>query len=248
MSQEQGTVAEATEEQVPTPEQVEETPVSQPDTNEEDQYELPDEVKERTKRNFERMRQERDEARRLAESLQKNAQVLSPQQVAEIKDDFVDSEGNVDVTGLQAALRQANQIAAQALAQATQSQEEIRKYEQTRQTAEAYQQFPQLNPDSPEYDEGFYKAVRNHLMGEYSENRSATLIQGAQSVAQFYRPVEAVKKQAVAEFKQAQEKREQGPIETGKGASRETQADANELKRRTMLNDTYAIMERLKNI
>lgn len=257
----------SSQEQVPTQEQVEETPESQPDSNTNSQDnpdELPEEVKERTRRNFERMRKERDDARKEAEALRLSRQQapfqipetpnLTQAQVKQIENNFVDEDGNVDVLGLQKALQQSNQQSAlatqqaqEAIIQAQKSQEEIRRYEQTRQAQEAYTHYPQLDPDNPDYDETFYLAVRNHLIGDYSEGKNTTLIQAASQIAKYYKPVEEVKKQAVSEYKQSQEKRSQGPIESGRGESR-SQRDEDSLRRGTMMNETEAIMERLKRV
>lgn len=243
-------------EQVPTQEQVEETPESQPDSNQEVQEnpeELPEEVKERTKRNFERMRKQRDDALKEAELLrntyrQPDVSHLTSNQVQQIENNFVDDEGNVDVRGLQNALQQSNEQARRAMEEAKRSQEEVRRYEQNRQTQEAYAQFPELDPDNPEYDPMFYTAVRNHAIGEITEGKNISLVQAAKTVKTYYRPEEEeVKKKAVSEYKASQEKRNQGPIESGKGSSR-TQADLDALRRGTIANDPLAIMERLKRV
>lgn len=175
---------------------------------------------------------------------------LNQQQVDSIASHYIDAEGNVDVDGLNRTLQEANQRAIQAQQYAQQAVERVTRYEESRQLQEAYQTYPQLDPQDKKFDPTFYEMVSQKLMVEnYAKNKSLTVKQAADYIGKFYRQpetnIEKVKEQAVEEYKQAQAKRNQGPVERGKGEVRQSVSDQDDLRQRSRRGDARAIAERI---
>lgn len=239
-----------------------------------DEEQLPEDTSERTKKNFEKIREEN---RRLKEQLEQFGNSVfdsfRPQQVAEvnteafgnlnqhqvdsIKSQFVDEDGNVDINGLNQALTQANQRAAAAEAEARKTRESLERFEESQQVREAHAVHPWLNPKDPNFDPVRFEMVRDRILRvKYYEGQPITLLEAADLVAQASggaSPVDLdkVSEEAVKKYKENQVKRQQGPIETGKGEPRDTQ-DFNELREKTRFenpsNDSPALEERLRNL
>lgn len=178
---------------------------------------------------------------------------LNQQQVENIATDFVDQDGNVDINGLNRALKDANDRALRAEQSARMSAEQIARFEENQQAREAHAKFPELDPlrrDS--FDPQFYDLVRNKVLANMYEGKEKSLVEVAEEIKSVYKsaPVnqEVVAKQAVETFKKSQTaKAQQQPLETGKG---ETQSSSNlqDLRERTRRGDGDAIAERLKNL
>lgn len=253
-----------------------ETSVSDKETSTDEELTLPEGASERTREQFEklkaRLRKEREEKQRLLEQsgFQTPQNVfesfhpqgyqppvgdygyLTPQQVGDITNQFVDAEGNVDVAGLNAALQQANQAALEAINRAKVAEERIARFEETQQAKEAHAVFPELDPLNREkFDPTFFDLVRDRLLRNMYEGKSQTLLEAAQEIRKTYTPpsrIEEAKKEAIGEYQKAQAARNQGPIEKGSGEGRQTEGNLEELRRRTRQGDESALEERLRDL
>lgn len=241
----------------------------------EEDFQLPEDAKERTKREFaklkEQLREERarnrsarprqpqsvfDEFRPPVQEYTPDASQfggLNQQQVNEIASGFVDPDGNVDVEGLNRTLQSANQRALQAEQRAQQAVDQVTRYEESRQLQEAYTTYPQLDPEHPQYDTEFYDLVSQKLMVEnFARGGALTVKQAADHIARLYKGpevnVEKAKEQAVEEYKAAQAKRQQGPVERGRGQERGAIEDHENLRQRSRQGDDHAISRRLEQL
>lgn len=178
---------------------------------------------------------------------------LNQQQVDSITQRFVDEDGNVDIAGLNRALSDANRRADEAVSRAEQiANERIARFEESQQVKEAHSQFPELDPMSDKFDPNFYERVSDALLVNMVKGASQkTLLEVAKELKGSNTPtqepvnLDKVKQEAVNSYKQAQGKRQQGPIESGHGAPRNTSATLDELRERTRRGDPQAIRERL---
>lgn len=193
-----------------------------------------------------------DQFRQPAVPNAENYDALSQQQVNSIAERYVDSEGNVDIEKLNQALMVANQRAAHAEQNSQKAVEEIRRYEESRQLKEAYEPYPQLDPKHKKFDPDFYELVSQKIMVEnYAKGGNLTLKEAADYIAERYRRepnVEKAKEEAVEEYKRAQEKRNQGPVERGRGQSRESLSNYDDLRNRSRHGDNQAIAKRLADL
>ncbi len=259
-------------EQKPAEQPLEEAPKAE-DTN----NELPEGVSERTRQQFEKLKKHNQElAAKLAEKeaqpvesvfdsfnpkipeaqkpKAKDYDYLNQQQVGNIANQFVDQDGNVDINGLNNALYQANLQARQAVEEAKRAREEIARWEENRQTKEAYSKYPQLDPlKKDKFDRKFYELVRDRMISNFTKGVNKTFREVADDISQIYHPVdkEKVEEQAVSDYKKKQEARRQGPIEEGKGQPPTDKATLEELRRDTRRGggiDNPALDARLKKL
>ena len=185
-----------------------------------------------------------------------NFGALNQAQVDSVTQQFVNEDGDVDINGLNRALAEANRRAQEAERRAQANDERLTRFEETQQVREAHAVHPALDPSNKQgFDPVFFDLVRDRLLRNMYEGKNQSLLQVANQITSIYKPsstvdVAKVTEQAKQEgFKEAQkvaESRKQGPIETGKGESRNSQADFEELRQGTRLGDTQAINERLK--
>ena len=178
--------------------------------------------------------------------------VLNQNQVENIAQNYIDEAGNVDVNGLNQALKNANYQAQQAIAEARATREQIIRFEENQQTKEAHREFPELDPlNKDKFDPTFFKLVKGMITEDLVSNnglQKTSLVQAAKEVSKYYTPLNK-KVQETPEQVQAREKaRVQGPIESGKGADRRAPQSYEDLRARTRASDPTALDERLKNI
>jgi hypothetical protein len=250
---------------------VEEQPeVEMPTTEQqpiETEGELPTEVSERTKLEFEKLKSHNKE---LAEKLKqvqtkdygKNvfeavygqpAQRQVPQSVSPTLPNFVDENGYVDTEALKKSLYESNAMSQQAIAEAKKAQEIARQQEERRQIKEAHEKFPWLNPSNQgQFDQTSFELVRDRLVRNMWEGKEQTLAEVAEEVSKFHTPAvqpEGIKEQAVAEYKEKQAiKAQASAVQAGKGQPREERGNLEELRERTLHGDSAALDERLANI
>lgn len=265
-------------EPMPSSEQKQTDETQPTDNTPSDTEELPEEASERTRKNFEKIREEN---RRLKEQLatfgdsvfdtfrtqqgaaqpQVDANAygnLNQSQVDSITSRFVDEDGNVDINGLNRELSQANQKAAEAAERAARLEDKLERFEESQQVREAHAVHPWLDPKNPDFDPVRFEMVRDRILRvKYYDGQPITLLEAADQVAgatsSKASPVnlDKVSEEAVEKYKENQQKRQQGPIETGKGEPRDT-TDLKELRERTRIenpsNDSPALEERLRNL
>lgn len=270
----------------PKAEPTEETPQEKalaPET--EDQ--LPDSANERTKRNFERMREARRQAEeeklRLEQEVQRlkgsvntgfgyppqaftptavppinpNLNYLPPQQVAAIQNQFVQPDGSVDIDGLNKALYQSNLQAAQAIQQAQLARAELQqdraeraRFDEAQQLREAHTKFPDLDPESIDFDENFRDLVSVQVAKNKMQGVHKSLSEVAEEVHKRYKPSAPSEVKPAAQVEeQRTQKMAQAPLESAQGQAREesTMESLREQTRRGKLENS-ALDERLRKL
>lgn len=193
--------------------------------------ELPEDAKERTKIEFEKLKEHN---RQLAEEnallkantpqqqsvleslapsemVQTVAPELNQKQVDDIVKGLVDENGFLDQALLENTLRQANQQVSEAKAEANQARVEakqalsaVNKFGQDREVRIAHKKFPSVDPESSKYDPQFFKLVKNELLGAMYEGRKLAFVDACREVSNVYTPkdsVKATKVEAVEEYK-----------------------------------------------
>lgn len=270
----QPTADDTQPEAMPTSNQqsTEQEPVAASD---QDDDSLPEEVSERTRKQFEKLKEENRKLKEQTKSTQPQpeygtsvfdtlrpsqppttqASYLNQAQIESIQSQFVDGDGNVDVNGLNRALREANDRAYLSLQEVQTLQERITRMEENQQVKEAHIAFPELDPlKKDSFDPKFFNLVRDRIAVSSLQGQPITLLEAASQIREVYsspRPVNVakVKEEAIAEYKETQQLRNQGPVETGKGQPRQTISDIEDLRRRTRIpgeQGDMALMERIK--
>lgn len=197
-------------------------------TTSETPAELPEDAKERTKQEFEKLKAHNKELAEEVERLKKPQQSalesvipngvaavapnLSSQQVDDIVKGLVDENGYLDQALLENTLRTANQQVKQAQAEAAQARLEakqalstVNKFGQDREVRIAHKKFPNVDPESPKYDPNFFKLVKNELLGAMYEGRKLEFVDACREVSKVYSPkkdTQEVKAKAVEEYKE----------------------------------------------
>jgi hypothetical protein len=219
------------------------------------EQELPVDVSERTRQEFEKLKEsnrklkEELEARKPEQPVEygPNYTFLNERQVDAITDDFVDAEGNVDIVGLNKALKLANQRAERAESLVS----KIEKRERQKMVVEAHSKHPYLDPNGSAYDPKFYGLVRDRLVREFAEGKDRPLVEVADEIATFYKPVvsedklEQVKQDAVEQYKQTQQTKAQVSA-VGSTQKRAEEPSYEDLRKRTREGDRSAFAERLR--
>jgi hypothetical protein len=183
------------------------------------------------------------------QTLPRQAAPASPQSVP----NFVDENGYVDMERQSAYLSELDQRTAHAEQVARQAQEAARQQEQRRQATEAHKVYPQIDPNSDQFDPRAFKLVRNAALASMLDGTEPPeLLDIAKDVLSSYKASpneEEVKEKAVAEYKEKQTAKAQASaVQPGKGQPREETTNLDELRRRTLAGDDTALDERLKNI
>lgn len=210
---------------------------------------------ERTKKYIEKLKKQTQEKGNFFDQFRppqaENYDYLEQEKVDDISSGYVDEDGNVDIERLNQALDRANQQAQQAWQHTQQVSNQVSRYEESRQLAEAYADYPQLDPQHDKFDPDFYDLVSQRIMAvNYARGGAETVKQAAAKISTTYhRPNEKeIEKKAVEKYKETQESRQQGPIEKGKGEDRVETADLATLRERTRQGDDSATAERLKKL
>ena len=214
---------------------------------------LPESASERTRKEFEKLK---DANRKLKEELDARGSRndlsdylpshLTQRQTEEIKTDFVDQNGYVDVNTLNRALKEANDRARRAEDLALSNVKE----RESRMVQEAHLKHPYLDPRSPQHDRKFYDAVRDRMVRYFSEGVEKPLAEVADEIADFYKPeitpekVEVEKQKAVEGYKQSQTTR--AIINTSPTQKREPANDLDDLRVKTRSGDSTALQERIR--
>jgi len=177
---------------------------------------------------------------------------LSQNQVDAVSQQYVDQEGNVDVYALNRALSEANDRARIASEQVNQMGARLQHFEESFQAREAHAVYPQIDPQSPQFNQAVYEMVRDRIIRNRYQGVNQTLVQVTGSVMgeiqRATQPTGAQMNQAVEQYKQSQQNRNQGPFESGSGGPRQPMTNMQDLKERTRKGDTNAISARLEAI
>jgi len=100
---------------------------------------------------------------------------LSKEQVQETFDNLVDDQGYVDVNLLKEELQKQRERAAlleqrarEAEALAKQAAKTVDDFQRTNKMKEVHSKYPQIDPNSPQFDERMWEAVRNEIIGQWT--------------------------------------------------------------------------------
>lgn len=250
-------------EEVVTPEGEEQQPVEMP-TTEEPSNELPEDASERTKQQFEKLKEHNKKLKKELEAAkggqpkppsllesyvlhQPTAPVSTPNlsqtQVAEITKQVVDAEGYLNQDELEARLRKADeaeQRARQAEQRANQALEKVARFEVDAQTRALYAKHPQLDPSSQTFDPEFYELTKNELLSQLVNGGTQDALAAADKMSKY------VKKQEVTpQQQQTLAQRQQATARTGSGTASSSKADLDDLRKRSMTS-TEAMDERIR--
>jgi hypothetical protein len=189
----------------------------QPTETDGEDGDLPEEVSDRTKEQFEKLKKTNQE---LADKLKKyerseygdsvfdylNGRVQSPQeqqvqrpkateysnlnqrQVDNIVDQFISDDGTVNIAAMNKALGDANKMADQANKRATAAVQKLQQIEEKRQVAEAHQKYPWLNPQSDTFDPQGYELVRDRILRNMVTGKDQSVAEVAADVSKIYKP------------------------------------------------------------
>lgn len=253
--------------ELPTTEQKQDGQVNAPEGQAPVQGELPEEAKERTREQFEKLKAHNAElAKKLSQYEQtakkpsifdltpqgKPVQQVAPQvpaqQVSEIKPIVPDAEGYVDVNAINATIQQINADKERALRQAEEAtrmaqaaNDNISRFE-IKQTSQAvFQKHPELDPDNSSFDDKLTHLVKLELLRQMTEEGTQDYMKAADFVRNnLYQP-KAVKKQGSEEARNAR-----ADINAFTPQSTSTPISEEDLAFRTRKGDSEALRERLR--
>ena len=213
---------------------------------------LPEEASERTKREFEKLREQVREERTRREYFEAVFSSMQPQKQPEVVP-VIDPE-----TGLpnEQVLTDIQKRAYESEQRATRAEQAIQGYLTEQENRAVYAQHPELNPSSDKFDKKLHTKVRSLLLdsmlnpGDYGSRQlgfmeAVELVKGESTSA-----AEEAKKEGAQEAMKQTESKEQASLEATGTSGRRTEiaSDLEELKRRTRKGDMNAVVERLKGI
>lgn len=252
------------------PTEQETTEVSAPIQSESSPAEqLPDEVKERTRNEFEKLKSRNkelsEELNRLKQQEKRSAldafaptgyqsavQPSYDEALTEpIPEITPDEDGYVDVSAINKTTQAINQKlkrleeeARLARQKAELAENKIAKYEHTDKSQRVYAKYPHLDPTSEVFDEKFSDLVRKELLDQMVNHGKEDYLEAAERVRRdYYDPSVKVPSQTEITRQENVEKREQ--INALTQASKPT-TDLESLVRASRLGDKKALYERLK--
>lgn len=232
---------------------------------ESDEPKLPDGVSERTKEQFDKIKEHNAQLKAELDAYKSKTSVLdelrvpdlkeetpnlSTTEVAEIKSKFVDDNGYIDVAKIEALdseLRAANERAKRAEDKADRIEKKIQNSEETVEIKAVHAEYPQLDPHNEKFDPNFYKLVKLELVDQMM-NGEKDLKKAAQAISKLYTPqvdVQKAQEEAVVEFSKKTAKRSQASEDvTGRGKGEPS--DKDEMSRKTQQGDVDALYKRLQ--
>jgi hypothetical protein len=218
------------------------------------QEELPEGVTDRTKEQFEKLKQSNQALKEQLDQLtaQQRQSVLgslAPNQRQPNQDQFVDPyTGEVDVAKLNKAITDAQR-------QANVARAEAQKIKESTQEKEAYTTYPGLNPRAKNFDKGLYQRTRAILLdsminqADYG-NRELTLKEAADlaSGPDNAKVKEAEERGSQKALDQLTSKEQASLGAEGRSDRQPSAADYDSLRVRSRQGDDNAVVERLKKI
>lgn len=221
---------------------------------------LPDDASERTKKEFEKLRDElRTERSRRIETERMFGQttpatpqqfIPNQQQVTQVYDPQTGLLNEQALTDIQLKAMQAEQ-------RATKAEQAIANFQIEQQTREAYVAHPELNPSNKDFDKDLNNRVRAFALDsmihpEDYGNKQLTFKEAADFAKQTLSPkvVEQAKKEAAQEAIEQLTPKEQASLEAVGSPDRRQQVEQplDQLRYRSRKGDLDAIVERLKGI
>lgn len=252
--------------ELPPTEQKQDGQVNAPEAQAPVQGELPEEAKERTREQFEKLKAHNAE---LASKLSKYEQPakkqsifdLSPQvrpvpqvapqvpveQAQQIKPIVPDAEGYVDVNAINVTIQQMNAERERALRQAEEAtrlaqtaNDNVSRFEIKQESQKVFNKHPELDPDNNSFDDKLTHLVKLELLRQMTEEGTQDYMKAADFVkTNLYQP--QGKKQGSEEAVKAREQ-----INTFTPQSASSQVSDDDLRSRSLKGDGDALYERLK--
>lgn len=233
---------------------------------------LPEDASERTREQFEKLKEANRKLNEENETLKRGTQYgdsvydgfygrtgmasnprvdsqgFTPQQVDNAAADFIDAQGNVDIVGLNSFLRETREIAEKANKRTDQVAMETKRTVEQQQVATAHDKYPWLDPKSPNFDPTGYELVRDRMVGYYARGRNPALAEVAKEVTGFYTPKSVAVKTETAQksTENASKKQQASSVSRGKGQPRAETATVDDLRKATRRGDSNALDERIR--
>ena len=155
--------------------------------------------------------------------------------------------GEVDINGFNKAIREAQ-------TQARAARTEVRRIQEQAQEREAYQDYPELDPNAENHDKTLFRKTRAVLLDSMMnpqdyDGRQVTLKEAA-DIASGGDKAEQAKQEGAKEALRQQETKEQASLgaESRSDRRRATQSSLADLRKRSRMGDDAAIAERLNNL
>ncbi len=209
---------------------------------------LPEEVKDRTKKEFEKLQRQLREERSARERLESQFQSLQPKEPV-LPPVYDPNTGLLD----EEALSQRDRLTQEALQRAARAEEAVSNYEKVQEEREMFSAYPELDPNMDKFDEELshqVAAIKLHSMVS-PEAYGGKQLSGKEA-ADFLakrgqKALEAVKQQGAKEAIEQLSPKEQAALEATGSSGRRTQvSNLDDLRKRSRKGDTDAIIERLK--
>ena len=212
---------------------------------------LPEDAKERTRQEFEKMREKLREERTRREYLETVFNSMQPKKAEpEIKPIYDPNTGLLDENALTDIQRRT--LAAED--RAKRAEEAVQSYERNQENKETYAAYPELNPEDDRYNKTLHNLTRSIALdsmvnpNDYS-GKQLSFKEAAQIAKKTMgTSVDQIKKEAAKEAIEQLTPKEQASLEATGSTTRRQQASGSieELRRRTQKGDLTATIERLK--
>lgn len=216
--------------------------------------ELPEDARERTKQEFEKLKGQLRNERQRRQQLEQTYGAQRPQQVPapaqKAVEEFIDpTTGEVDVAGLNKAIGDTQQRAVRA-------EQTVQGYIEQQQTREAYEAYPQLDSNADDFDKDFHRRTRalifDSMMNPQDYGNKQLLYKQAADMAHegTKKAVEKAEAKGAETALEQLTPKEQASLGAEGRSDRRKEATVNleTLKTETRRGKIAATMERLKKI
>lgn len=234
-------------------EQPEDLSASEAQTDEVEQStdeELPEDTKERTRQQFEKLKQSNAELKKQLEERQQLPSVLDylgqmpevdpqlvqkyaqlpqqQQQQIQNQPGLLDDSGYLNADVLEqrlAAIEEAQKRAEEAERRAIEAQQRIARFEQDAEQKRLYAEYPELDPMNENFNKDAYDLVRNELAAQLVNTGQRDALQAAQRMSKYFRQQTQEQPKAVQQRNQAVSKSGSQPRQSSKPVSQMTTAE-----------------------
>jgi len=170
---------------------------------------------------------------------------LTQQQIKDTFENLIDSEGYVDIGLLKEELEKQRRRAEFAEQKAREAEEMAKKavktvddFQRTQKMREIHAKYPQIDPESPQFNRKMWKAVRNEIIGQWLETGIEDVEAAAKKWYDIFYPM--------AKDKEADKKAQINAIPTQPVSTSSTFEDHQTLVEATRKGKKGALAERLK--
>lgn len=175
-------------------------------------------------------------------------QYLNTQEVQETVQSLADENGYVDTALLEKQLRESNERAKRAEQSALAATQAVQQWNENEQVRRTHSAFPQLDPSNPNFDERFFKLVRNEMTGQMMEGKQDFYSAAENMYNSFYKPFVQEPQKAHVEAQQQQVQQNNTQIakeQINAGQPQSTASSRDDLLARANKGDTTALGELL---